>query len=163
MEAAGKDGDMICDLGGVEDSATTAVERRDRAIGLDSWCVTISYQTRSPKNHRDFEQRSMMNAIKAKWINGQILPAEPVDWPEGSDLLVEPIVPNGEKIGLTEEAWRDDPDSVAAWIAAVEKIEPLIWAEGERESYEAYREECRQINLEAVRKKMEEMPGGEAP
>jgi hypothetical protein len=27
-----------------------------------------------------------MNAIKATWTNGQILPAEPVDWPEGSEL-----------------------------------------------------------------------------
>src|SRR5262245_35201922 len=26
-----------------------------------------------------------MNAIKATWKNGQIVPAEPVDWPEGSD------------------------------------------------------------------------------
>ena len=43
-----------------------------------------------------------MHAIKATWINGQILPSEPVDWPEGSELLVEPLVPNAEKIGLTE-------------------------------------------------------------
>jgi hypothetical protein len=25
-----------------------------------------------------------------------------VDWPQSSELLVEPIVPNAEKIGLTE-------------------------------------------------------------
>ncbi len=40
-----------------------------------------------------------MNAIRATWTNGQIVPAEPVDWPEGAQLLVEPV-PAGEKIGL---------------------------------------------------------------
>ncbi len=104
-----------------------------------------------------------MKAIKATWTKGQIVPAEPVDWPEGSELLVEPVAPSGKKIGMTEEEWRDDPEFIAAWIAAVEKIEPLIWADGEREEYERYREQCRQFNIEAVRKQMEEMPGGDAP
>ena len=103
-----------------------------------------------------------MNPIKATWINGRIVPAEPVDWPEGSELLAGPVL-TGERIGRTEEEWRDDPESIAAWIAAVEKIEPLIWADGEREEYERYREQCRQFNIEAVRKQMEEMPGGGVP
>jgi len=101
------------------------------------------------------ERRWLINAIKAIWTNGQIVPSEPVDWPEGSQLLAEPVMPNGEKIGMTEEEWRDDPESIAAWVAAVESIEPLIWAEGEREEYERYREAVRQFNLEAVRKQME--------
>jgi hypothetical protein len=96
-----------------------------------------------------------MNAIRATWTKGQIVPAEPVDWPEGSELLVEPVAPADEKIGLTEDEWRDDPESIAAWIAAVEKIEPLIWADGEREEYERYREKHRQFNIEAVQRLME--------
>ena len=70
-----------------------------------------------------------MGAIKATWTNGQILPLEPVDWPEGSDLLVEPLA-SSEKVGMDESEWRDNPESIAEWIAAVEKIEPMIWAEG---------------------------------
>jgi hypothetical protein len=93
-----------------------------------------------------------MNEVKATWTKGQIVPAEPVDWPEGSELLVKPIVAGDEKLGLTEEEWQDDPASIAAWVAAVEKIEPLIWAPGELEAYEAYRQASRQFNLEAVRK-----------
>src|SRR5712691_295781 len=81
------------------------------------------------------ERRCSMNAIKATWTNGQIVPAEPVDWPEGSELLVEPVCAD-EKIGMTEDEWRDDPQSIAAWIAAVDKIEPMIWAPGEQEEYE---------------------------
>jgi len=95
-----------------------------------------------------------MNAIKATWTNGQIVPAEPVDWPEGSELLVAPV-PSSEKIGLDESEWRDDPQSIADWIAWVDTIQPMIWAEGEQEEYERYREKCRRFNIEAVRKQMQ--------
>jgi hypothetical protein len=104
-----------------------------------------------------------MNAIRAVWTNGQIVPAGPVDWPEGSELLVEPISPGGEKIGLAEEEWRDDPEAIAAWVEAVEKIEPQVWAGEEREAYQRYCEASRQFNVNAVRKQMEEMPGGSSP
>lgn len=67
-----------------------------------------------------------MSAIKATWINGQIMPNEPVSWPEGSELLVEATGGDGSKVGLTEDEWRDDAESIAAWIAAVEAIEPPI-------------------------------------
>jgi len=103
-----------------------------------------------------------MNPIKATWTNGQIVPAEPVDWPEGSQLIVEPIE-RPETIGMDESEWRDDPESIAAWIAAVERIEPMIWAEGEEKEYQRYRKEFREFNIEAVRKQMEEMPNGEGP
>lgn len=94
-----------------------------------------------------------MHAIKATWTNGQIVPAEPVDWPEGSELRVEPVAA-GDKIGMTEDEWRDDPESIAEWIAWVDAIEPMVWAEGEREEYERYREEHRRFNIKAVRKQM---------
>ncbi len=101
-----------------------------------------------------------MDEIKATWTDGKIVPAQPVDWPEGSQLLVKAIDVNGERIGLTEEEWGDDSESIAAWIAAVEKIEPLVWAEGEREAFESYREASRQFNFQAVRNQMNDLPGG---
>ena len=71
-----------------------------------------------------------VNAIRATWTNHQIVPAEPVDWPEGSTLLVEPIS-SSEKIGIDESEWRDDPESIAEWIAWVDTIEPLVLNEEE--------------------------------
>lgn len=103
-----------------------------------------------------------MNSIKAIWTNGQIVPVEPIDWPEGSELLVEPVSPHQYKIGMSEEDWHDDPESIAAWVAAVEKIEPLIWKEGEEEEYQRHREESRKFNIEAVRKQLEKKPNGES-
>lgn len=103
-----------------------------------------------------------MNSIKATWTNGQIVPAEPVDWPEGSQLVVAPMVPGGGGVGLAEDEWHDDAGSIAAWIAAVEQIEPLDWAEGEREQYERYRSDHREFNIEAVRRQMQEARGDDA-
>lgn len=102
-----------------------------------------------------------MNSIKATWTNGQIVPAEPVDWPEGSQLVVAPVVPNGAGIGLSEDQWRDDPDGIVAWVAAVEQIEPLIWQQGEREQFERNRAEHRRFNVDAVRRQMQETSRGD--
>ncbi|HET6879782.1 MAG TPA: hypothetical protein VFI31_06495 [Pirellulales bacterium] len=102
-----------------------------------------------------------MNSIKATWTNGQIVPAEPVDWPEGSQLVVAPVAPNGANIGISEDQWRDDPEAVAAWVAAVEQIEPLIWKKGEREEYERYRAEHRQANIQAVWTQMQQTSRGD--
>jgi len=94
-----------------------------------------------------------MNAIRATWTNGQIVPAEPVDWPEGSELLVEPL-PTINKVGLDESEWRDDAEALADWEAWIKTIEPLEFTEEERESMARYREEFRRFNLDAVRKQM---------
>jgi hypothetical protein len=102
-----------------------------------------------------------MKSIEAIWTNGQIVPSEPVDWPEGSKLLVEPL-PAADKAGLTEEEWRDEPEAIADWIAAVKNIQPMVWAEGEREEFERYRKEYREFNLDAVRKQMQAMPDDDA-
>jgi hypothetical protein len=95
-----------------------------------------------------------MNAIRATWTKGQIVPAEPVDWPEGSELLVEPIA-FSEKIGMDESEWRDDPQSIADWIAWVDTIQPLALTDAERAEMERYRAEHHRFNIEAVRKQMQ--------
>lgn len=95
-----------------------------------------------------------MDTIKAVWTNGQIKPLEPVDWPEGKKLLVEADFSDNDELVPGDNVWGDDAESFGAWAAAVDKIEPMVWAEGEREAFEAYREQVRQYTLEAVRKQM---------
>ena len=97
-----------------------------------------------------------MNAIMATWTNGQIVPSEPVDWPEGSRLLVEQLEMGGGKIGMDESDWDDSPEGIAKWIAAVEEIEPMIWAEGEEEMYAAARGSQKVFHRSRT-KRMEEM------
>jgi hypothetical protein len=94
-----------------------------------------------------------MNPIKATWINGRIVPAEPVDWPEGSELVVKPVATAG-KIGLDESEWRDDAEAVAAWDAWLPTVEPMVLTDEERAAFASYGEEFRHYNLEAVRRQM---------
>ena len=53
-----------------------------------------------------------MNAIKATWKNHQIVLHEPVNWPEGCDLVVEPLPSEADRIGLDESEWRGDAVSL---------------------------------------------------
>jgi hypothetical protein len=92
-----------------------------------------------------------MNAVKATWTNGRILPGEPVDWPDGSELVVEPV---GSKIGLDEAEWQDDLAAIADWDTWLRTIEPRVLTDDERAAFAAYDEEARRYNLEAVRRQM---------
>lgn len=99
-----------------------------------------------------------MESIKATWTNGQILPSEPVVWPEGTELVVEPALGDGS-IGLHESQWRDDPQAIADWERWLVSLEPLDLTEQEQADFAAYEAEHRRFNLEAVRK---QMSGGDA-
>ena len=55
-----------------------------------------------------------MDAIKVTVRQGRRELEAPPDWPDGTEVLIEPTAPSG-KIGIDESEWRDDPDSLADW------------------------------------------------
>jgi hypothetical protein len=66
-----------------------------------------------------------MIPAKGIWQKGRVILEDSVDWPEGCQVVVEPL-PNGSgKIGIDESEWRDDPASLADWEAWIKTIEPL--------------------------------------
>ena len=73
-----------------------------------------------------------MNAVRAIWTNGRIQPSEPVDWPDGIKLLVEPLDPSDERRRLAEIEEPNDPAAIADWIAWVDTIEPQVLSDDER-------------------------------
>ncbi|MFO0911272.1 MAG: hypothetical protein U0835_13555 [Isosphaeraceae bacterium] len=77
-----------------------------------------------------------MKAIHAVWKNGQILPTEPVDWPEGTELTVEPAgnVDENDLLG-------DDPESARRWVAWLDTLEPLEMSPEEEAAWESARRE----------------------
>jgi hypothetical protein len=97
----------------------------------------------------------MMNAIKATWKGGRIVPAEPVDWSEGCEVVVEPVPVAASKIGLDESEWQDDPASRADWDAWIRTIEPLEFTAEEEAKFAQFDAQMRQYNIEAVRRQME--------
>jgi hypothetical protein len=96
-----------------------------------------------------------MNAIKATWKNGQIVPDEPVNWPEGRRLIVAPE-PLSEIGGMTEEEQGDDPESIARWVADFDALPPLVLSPAEEADLAAWRQKMKEFNVEAVRRQMEE-------
>ena len=92
-----------------------------------------------------------MHAIKAVWKNGQIVPSEPVDWPEGSRIACGTDRAEDGIWAWTEANWRDDPESIADWEAWV-RTSNGPFTDEERARLSCYREEYRRYNLEAVRK-----------
>ena len=84
----------------------------------------------------------MMKPIHAIWIDGRIVPTQPVDWPEGTALAVEPIEeslvtdPEGDLLG-------EDPASIARWVAWFDSLEPLNFTPEEEAAWHAARRQRR--------------------
>jgi len=97
-----------------------------------------------------------MNAIVGTVKNRKIVLDAPDDWPDGCGVIVEPVPPLGEKIGLDESQWRDDPATLADWEAWIKTIEPLELGAEEVAANARFEEEFRRFNIEAVRKQMTE-------
>ncbi|HEY2251496.1 MAG TPA: hypothetical protein VGH74_10570 [Planctomycetaceae bacterium] len=99
-----------------------------------------------------------MLSVKARWKSGQIILDQPVDWPDGCELLVELVALPSEKIGIDEADWTDGGDSLADWDAWIATVEPLEYTADEDAAFARFKEEMRRFNIEAVRRQMEAMP-----
>ena len=99
-----------------------------------------------------------METIKAVVRNGRIDQTTPPDWPDGCEVVIEPLPDTIEKIGLDESEWRDDPAALADWDAWIKVFEPLDIASDEKAAIGRFNDEMRQFNVEAVRRQMEETP-----
>jgi hypothetical protein len=101
-----------------------------------------------------------MNAIKATVTQGRLELTVPPDWPDGTEVLIEPTIAPHAKIGIDESEWRDDPESVADWDAWIKTIEPFEFTADEAHRIADFAEQMRQYNIEAVRRQMHEGPAG---
>ena len=79
-----------------------------------------------------------MNAIKGTWHSGQIILEEPADWPEGTELIIEPASPE-LTFGVCEEDWPTDPAGITAHLALMDQIEPLDMTPDEEAAWRAAR------------------------
>ena len=82
-----------------------------------------------------------MDAARAVWKDGQVVLDGPVDWPDGSKLLIEPAAGPGEAIGVCDDDWSNAPEAVARWLRWYESLEPLIFTPEEEAGFAAWRQE----------------------
>jgi hypothetical protein len=79
-----------------------------------------------------------MQTIRATWINGQIVPDGPVNWPDGCRLTID-TEPRLSFVGMTDEEQGDDPESISRWIQAFDAIPPLEMTPEEEAAWQAAR------------------------
>jgi len=97
-----------------------------------------------------------MDAIRATVRSGRLELDAPADWPEGTQVLIEPTTSRWEEIGIDESQWSDDPSSLADWEAWIQTIEPLEFTAEEAERMAEFDNQMRRYNLDAVRRQMQE-------
>ena len=76
-----------------------------------------------------------MNAIHAIWKDGRIIPAQPIDWPDGTPLTVEPLeAPRDDEPEV--DLLGNDPASIARWIAEYNALPPLQMTDAEEAEWQ---------------------------
>ena len=71
-----------------------------------------------------------MNGIKAMVRDGRIVTDSPIDFPEGTELLVL-------RRDDAEDDWDSSPEAISAWVKWYESLEPLVFTEEEIAAWKA--------------------------
>ncbi len=78
--------------------------------------------------------------IKARWVNGQAIPDEDVNWPEGTVVFVSRL-PLLEENSADVPGQDDDPASVIQWLKWYDSLEPLVFDQDEEAEIERVRQQ----------------------
>jgi hypothetical protein len=98
-----------------------------------------------------------MYAIKAVVRNGRIETEEPLDLPDGTELLIP--LPNGNATDEEdfEEGWDTSPEAIAAWLQWYDSLEPLKMTAAEEAEAEAWLRQCDDAGLASITEEIEEL------
>lgn len=101
-----------------------------------------------------------MNAIRATWKSGKIVPDGPVDWPEGCRLVIEPDPEDSVSVGVREEGWSNSPEAIADWLAWYDSLEPLVFTPEEEADVTAWRRKVKEYTIARIQGGFEKHAGG---
>jgi len=85
-----------------------------------------------------------MAAVHGTYQNGKIILDAPADWPDGTRVVVER---SEDTIGIPGEEQGDDPESIAAWIAWPDSLQPFVMTPEDDERWRKSREESKAWEL----------------
>lgn len=101
-------------------------------------------------------RETAVDKIQATWKNGQVVLDSPVDWPEGSRLLIEPEF-SKESIGMREDEWSNTPEAVAAWLRWYDSLEPLVFTPAEEAALAEWRQRMKEHSIAHMHKGIAEL------
>lgn len=87
-----------------------------------------------------------MDAIRATVRNGKLETPEPVDLPDGTELVFVPA-DRSQTHDEIDGVWDDSPEGIEAWIAQLHSLRPLIFTAEERAEWEKAKREQREWEL----------------
>jgi hypothetical protein len=87
-----------------------------------------------------------VRAVHAIWKDGRIVPTQPVDWPDGTALTVEPLE---QPLPADSEGdvWGTDPVAIARWMAQFDALPALRMSETEEAHWQDARRQMRDYTL----------------
>jgi len=77
-------------------------------------------------------------AIMGKVENGQIHVSAPQDWPEGCEVVIEPVNAR-TSVGMREADWPTTPEAIAALLKRWDMHEPLEMTPNEEAAWDQAR------------------------
>ncbi len=108
-----------------------------------------------------------MSPILRKGVirGGQVVVAEPIDLPDGSEVTIlggqqnglPPVADEMAAIdSMTEDEQSDDPEAIEKWIDDLQSIPPVPENPRKEAEWRAWDETMRRFHIEALRKQFEE-------
>lgn len=95
-----------------------------------------------------------MDAIKAKVKNGRVETEQPLDFPDGTNLL---ILPADSDIPDVERDWDDSPEGIQRWLDWYDSLQPLIFTDEERAALEKDRAERKAWELSTFNERADKL------
>jgi hypothetical protein len=77
-----------------------------------------------------------MTVLKSVVKDGKIELEAPTDWPEGTEVRIEPVAGS---IGIRDEDWPDTPEGIARLLDSMDRVEPLDMTAEEEANWAAAR------------------------
>jgi hypothetical protein len=101
------------------------------------------------------EDQTMHHAISGIYEAGRVVLKTPVDWLEGTSVEVTLVQPASNKIGMTEDDWRTDPESIAKWLKWYDSLEPLEFTPQEEADQAAWRQKVKEYDIAKSQRRIE--------
>lgn len=100
-----------------------------------------------------------MSVMKATVRGGRIEMTVPSDWPDGTEVIVQPVGAVAHA-GLRESDWSDSPEAIQQWLTWYHSLEPLVFTDDERASWEAAHQQQKQFEEAAFAEQADKLRKG---
>jgi ssDNA-binding replication factor A large subunit len=97
-----------------------------------------------------------MAVIKAIVKDGRLEFDVPLDWPDGTEVIVRPAC-DEETFGIREEDWPKTSEAVAEWLKWFDSLEPLVFTDEERAAWATARKDQKEFEKATFTQRAEKL------